>query len=73
MSLKREIETLKDNFSDLMPNYDKYYKNTELRSRLLKYSTIDELDAWSNTERQSLHMTPYIKKCMEEQLERDKF
>jgi len=39
----------------------------------MKYTILAETDAWSSSERQQLHMTPYIKKCMEEQLERDKF
>lgn len=32
----------------------------------MKYTILAETDAWSSSERQQLHMTPYIKKCMEE-------
>ena len=42
---------MKDNFKDILPNYEKYYTNKELRKRLLKYSVREEVDFWTTTER----------------------
>ena len=64
--MQAELDSLKEDMRDILPNYETYYQNKEFRQRLMKYSILDDTDAWSHSERQSLHLTPYIKKSMEE-------
>ena len=71
--LEAEIATMKEDFKDLLPNYEKYMKNPELRGRLMKYSVMKEIDAWNPSERQALHFSEPIRKEMESQMEKDPF
>ena len=65
------MDIIKDNFKDTLPNYEKYFSNKEFRGRLMKYSILEHTDTWSQSERQQLHMTPGIRKLMEDQMDRD--
>lgn len=49
--LQLEIDTLKDNFKDVLPNYEKYFKDYELKQRLMRFSILENTDAWEHSER----------------------